>query len=301
MTDKWTATQIPDQRGRVVVITGANTGLGFRTATELAGKGADVVLAVRNVGKGEQAARQIRNAGHSANVRVVGLDLASLVSIRSSARELSDSLPRIDVLINNAGVMWPPKTRTRDGFELQFGTNHLGHFALTGLLLNKLLATEQSRIVTISSVAHRRRKGIDFNDLHCEHSYDETLAYSRSKLANLLFTYELQRRLVAAKTSTIAVAAHPGVSRSELFRTFPFWKHVTMAIVGQPVERGAWPALRAATDSRVRGGQYWGPNHFGEWRGHPTLVESSSQSHDVKLQTQIWKMSEALTSVQFPV
>jgi NAD(P)-dependent dehydrogenase (short-subunit alcohol dehydrogenase family) len=207
MKSKWTADDVPDQRGRLAVVTDANTGLGFETARILAAHGASVVLAVRNVDKGKQAAARIADTVPGAGVTVQQLDLTSLESVRTAADELPAAHPRIDLLINNAGVMYTPKLTTQDGFELQFGTNHLGHFALTGLLLEHLLPVPGSRVVTVSSVGHRLRAKIDFADLRAERSYGRVAAYGRSKLANLMFTYELQRRLAANEALQI-VAAH---------------------------------------------------------------------------------------------
>ncbi len=216
----WTTTDIPDQTGRTAVVTGANTGLGYETAAALAAKGAHVVLAVRNIDKGSDAAARIADANPGASVAVQELDLTSLDSVRTAAEQLRSKHDAIDLLINNAGVMFTPKSTTKDGFELQFGTNHLGHFALTGLLLDRVLAAPGSRVVTVSSVGHRfARNGIRFDDLQWEHDYSRVGAYGQAKLANLMFTYELQRRLQG--TNTIAAAAHPGGSRTELMRNLP--------------------------------------------------------------------------------
>src|SRR5271156_2686132 len=212
---KWTTADIPDQTGRVAVITGSNTGLGYETAAALAAKGAHVVMAVRNLDKGKDAAALIHKRSPGAGVTLQELDLTSLDSVRAAAEQLRSNHDRIDLLINNAGVMWTPKSTTSDGFELQFGTNHLGHFALTGLLLDRLLPVPGSRVVTVSSVGHRIRARVNFEDLQWERSYSRVGAYGQSKLANLMFTYELQRRLSGAGT-TIAVAAHPGLASTEL-------------------------------------------------------------------------------------
>src|SRR5688572_2416717 len=269
---KWTTADIPDQTGRTAVITGANTGLGYETASALAAKGADVVLAVRNLEKGKAAADLITRTNPGVNVAVQELDLTSLDSIRAAADELKSRYDSIDLLINNAGVMTPPRSTTKDGFELQFGTNHLGHFALTNLLLDRVLAAPGSRVVTVSSVGHRfARGGIRFDDLQWERDYSRLGAYGQSKLANLMFTYELQRRLQG--TNTIAVAAHPGGSNTELVRNSPAVLRSIADAVGpllfQSAEMGALPTLRAATDPDVLGGQYYGPDGFAEQRGYP--------------------------------
>ncbi|MEU8165408.1 SDR family NAD(P)-dependent oxidoreductase [Micromonospora sp. NPDC049004] len=295
----WTEQQIPRQDGRVAVVTGANTGLGFETARLLAERGASVVLAVRDTEKGRRAAARING-----DVSVQELDLTSLESVRAAAADLRATHPRIDLLINNAGVMYTPKQTTRDGFEMQFGTNHLGHFALTGLLLDVLLPVPGSRVVTVSSVGHRIRAAIGFDDLQWERSYSRVAAYGQSKLANLMFTYELQRRL-APHGTTVAVAAHPGVSNTELVRNAPAAVRAPITwfapVITQPAAAGALPTLRAATDPSVLGGQYYGPDGLGETRGYPKLVTSSPESYDLTVQQRLWAVSEDLTGVRFPV
>jgi NAD(P)-dependent dehydrogenase (short-subunit alcohol dehydrogenase family) len=247
----WTADDVPDQRGRTAVITGANTGIGLETAKVLAGRGATVVLACRDLDKAERAVDRIGAAMPDARVEVVRLDLASLVSVRQAAEELRAAHPRLDLLVNNAGVMMTPVERTQDGFELQLGINHLGHFVLTGLLLESLLAVPSSRVVTVSS--GHRGGAIDVQDLRSERGYRRTAAYARSKLANLLFTYELQRRLAASGASTTALAVHPGGVTSGLQRHMPLpmlaVSNVLMLAVGQrDAGMGALASLRAATD-----------------------------------------------------
>jgi NAD(P)-dependent dehydrogenase (short-subunit alcohol dehydrogenase family) len=301
MSENWTERDVPDQKGRVAVITGANTGLGFDTAKVLAERGATVVLAVRDVDKGKRAAARL---GANADVTVQELDLGSLDSVRAAAADLHGTLPKIDLLINNAGVMYPPKQTTREGFELQFGTNHLGHFAFTGLLLDLLLPVEGSRVVTVASIAHRIRAAIHFDDLQWEKSYDRVAAYGQAKLANLMFAYELQRRLAPHGTTT-SIAAHPGVARTELMRNSPAIARALFPLVAplftQSSERGALPTLRAATDPAALGGQYYGPAGPGGYRGRPQVVTSTSQSYDVAIQQRLWAVSEELTAVKFPV
>ncbi|UXA09213.1 SDR family NAD(P)-dependent oxidoreductase [Mycobacterium sp. SMC-2] len=300
---KWTAGDIPDQTGRVAVVTGANTGLGYETAAALADHGARVVLAVRNLDKGKDAAARITARGPHADVALQELDLTSLESIRAGAEQLKSDYDRIDLLINNAGVMWTPKSTTKDGFELQFGTNHLGHFALTGLLLDHMLPVAGSRVVTVSSTGHRLFADIHFDDLQWERRYSRVGAYGQSKLANLLFTYELQRRL-APRGTTIAVAAHPGGSRTELARNVPPLLAALPTLLDplfQDAAGGALPTLRAATDPGVLGGQYYGPGGFAELRGNPKLVASNEKSHDAERQRRLWEVSVKLTGVVYPL
>ena len=305
MSARWNATDVPDQSGRVAVVTGGNSGIGYEAAAVLAGKGAHVVIAVRNLDKGKEAARRIEQTHSGADVSLAELDLSALASVRAAADTLRATYPRIDLLINNAGVMYPPKQTTDDGFELQFGTNHLGHFALTGLLLDQLLDVEGSRVVTVASIAHNIAGDIHFDDLQWERSYNRVAAYGQSKLANLMFSYELDRRLLAQGAQTIAVAAHPGISNTELMRHVPGSGlpgfHQLAALVTNSPPVGALATLRAATDTTVRGGQYYGPSGFRELVGHPEVVQSNRTSHDVAVQQRLWAVSEELTGVKFPV
>jgi NAD(P)-dependent dehydrogenase (short-subunit alcohol dehydrogenase family) len=295
----WAEPDVPDQRGRVAVVTGANTGLGFETARVLAEHGASVVLAVRDVAKGRAAAERMEG-----DVTVQELDLTSLESVRTAAAALRTTQPRIDLLVNNAGVMYTPRQTTHDGFEWQFGTNHLGHFALTGLLLDQLLPVPGSRVVTVSSTGHRIQAAIHFDDLNWDRSYSRAGAYGQSKLANLMFTYELQRRL-AVRGTTVAVAAHPGVSNTDLVRNSPAplraLSDLVAPLLTQPAAMGALPTLRAATDPAVLGGQYYGPGGRAEARGYPEVVTSSAQSYDLVIQQRLWAVSEDLTGVKFAV
>ena len=301
MNAKWTSDDVPGQQGRLAVVTGANTGLGFQTAQVLAAHGAAVVLAVRDTEKGKAAAARIAGTAPGADITVQPLDLTSLESIRAAAAELRARHPAIDLLVNNAGVMFPPRQTTRDGFELQLGTNHLGHFALTGLLLQQMLPVPGSRVVTVSSLAHRIRARINFGDLQSERSYRKVAAYSQSKLANLMVTYELQRRLSGAGT-TVAVAAHPGLANTELTRNTPAIAAFFYArVISQNAAMGALPTLRAAPDPGVLGGQYYGPGRFFGARGYPKPAQSSGRSRDTAIQRRLWTVSEELTGVTFPV
>ncbi|MFC9473039.1 SDR family NAD(P)-dependent oxidoreductase [Nocardia sp. NPDC056952] len=304
MARTWTESDIPSQCGRRVVITGANSGLGFETARALAVRGASVVLAVRDVGKGEHAAERIAAIAPAAEVGVVWLDLASLYSVHEAAAELHAKYDRIDLLVNNAGLMYPPRSTTRDGFEMQFGTNHLGHFALTGLVLELLLRAPNPRVVTVSSNAHRFGSEIRFHDLHWEQSYDRIRAYGQSKLANLMFTYELQRRLSSHGSTMLAVAAHPGASDTALIRNSPAMVRrlapFVAPVVAQSAAMGALPTLRAATDPAVLGGQFYGPGGVGQVRGYPRIVSSNRRSQDTQVQHRLWRTSERLTGVSYP-
>ncbi|MFC6952690.1 oxidoreductase [Halorubellus litoreus] len=307
---EWTAEAMPDQSGRTVVVTGANSGLGFENASAFARKGAHVVMACRSLDRASRARREIESAVDDASVTVLELDLGSLDSIRSFASEFEAAFDRLDVLVNNAGVMFPPYSTTEDGFERQFGVNHLGHFALTGLLLDRIVETNgETRVVTVSSGAHRNGD-VDFDDLDRRESYSRFEAYGRSKLANLLFTYELDRRLRAGDLDTIAVAAHPGWSAtglqagdSEMGTSFArrVLGRIGNAIFGQSAAEGALPTLYAATAENVDGGHYFGPDGFMEMRGSPTRVTSNAKSYDHETAHRLWTVSEEMTGVAFDV
>jgi NAD(P)-dependent dehydrogenase (short-subunit alcohol dehydrogenase family) len=303
MSEKWTAAEIPDQSGRVALVTGANSGLGFVTARELARAGARVVMACRNEVKGREAVRAVEVRTPGAAVELELLDLASLESVRAFAERMGESHPEIDLLINNAGVMAPPRTETADGFELQLGTNHLGHFALTGLLLESLEGREDARIVTLSSGAHRGGR-IAFDNLDGRRHYFRWSAYSQSKLANLMFALELDRRLRAAGSSVKSLAAHPGWSATNLQTSGPpRLDAVLMAPVNrfyaQSDEMGALCTLYAATVPGLDGGTYIGPDGLGEMRGHPTRVSPSKTARDEEQARRLWGVSEELTGVRF--
>jgi NAD(P)-dependent dehydrogenase (short-subunit alcohol dehydrogenase family) len=301
----WSAADVPDQNGRVAVVTGANSGLGLETAKVLAARGATVVLACRDPKRAAAAAELVGARGGKAEL--LALDLASLDSVRAAAAELRERFERIDLLVNNAGVMFPAYGKTADGFELQIGTNHLGHFAFTGLVLDRLLPVPGSRVVVVASLAHQfARGGVDFDDLQSERGYNRIGAYGQSKLANLLFAYELQRRLAAAEARTVAVAAHPGYSSTELTRHLPAWMQpanrvLVEPLLAQPAEQGALPSLRAATDADALGGQYYGPSGFQQMRGAPKLVRSTPASYDTAAQQRLWTVSQELTGVAYPV
>ena len=295
---RWSADDIPDQRGRVVIITGSTSGLGEEAARVLAAKGAAVVMAVRNTAKGEDVAAAIRAASPGAEVVVMKLDLASLASVKAFADAFSADHGRLDILINNAGVMMCPYAKTEDGFEIQMGTNHLGHFALTGHLLPLLRATTGSRIVAISSFGHAMGN-IDFTDMSWERRpYNTNRAYGDSKLAALYFTYEFARRFKDDPDAPIAVAAHPGATSTELARHSPGIRFFNR-FIAQDVEIGTLPTLMAATAADVEAGDYFGPDGFMGIRGYPVKVDSNARSHDVALARKLWEASEAMTGVRF--
>ncbi|MGB5193413.1 MAG: SDR family NAD(P)-dependent oxidoreductase [Polyangiales bacterium] len=295
----WGAEQVPDQTGRVAIITGSNSGIGFETARVLAGEGATVIMACRNLDKAKPKAKEIRAAHPGCDVEVMRLDLSNLDSVRQFAEEFRAKHSRLDLLVNNAGIMVPPYGKTAQGFETQFGVNHLGHFALTGLLLDLLLSTPGSRVVTVSSIAHYLGK-IDFSDLNWERGYKAQAAYGQSKLANLLFTYELQRRLAAAGKETLAVAAHPGWTSTNLQEHAPSVKFMNRFFAQEPL-MGALPTLYAATESDVKGGEYYGPSGFLEMNGPPKRVNSNKRSRDEKVAERLWNVSQDLTGVHVPI
>jgi NAD(P)-dependent dehydrogenase (short-subunit alcohol dehydrogenase family) len=302
----WNIADIPDQHGKLVVITGGNSGIGYEAAQALAAKGARVIMAVRDTEKGRQTLERIRRAAPRALVEVAALDLAHLASIRRFAEALLAQHPALPLLINNAGVMALPYRRTADGFELQFGTNHLGHFALTGLLLPAILAASGARVVTVSSGMHTRG-AIDFDNLDGARGYQRWRAYSQSKLANLLFAYELQRRLAAAGADVISVGCHPGYAATNLQTAGPRMAGsaigVAMMSIGnlfaQSAAMGALPTLYAATAPGVNGCDYIGPTGLGGMRGHPNKVRSTARSYDAALARRLWAVSEELTGVGY--
>ena len=301
MAGKWTAADIPDQSGRLAVVTGANSGLGRSTAWELARAGATVIIACRDTAKGEQAAERIRQDVPDADLRVEQLDLADLGSVRSFSEALDAD--HLDLLINNAGVMAPPRRLTKDGFESQIGTNHLGHFALTGLLLAKLLAAPEPRVVTVSSDAHRIGR-INFDDLQGERGYNNWRAYGQSKLANLMFCFELQRRAADAGANLKSMAAHPGYAATNLQFAAPrFHERVVMRftnlLFAQSAEMGALPTLYAATVPDLPGGSFVGPSGFRGQRGYPHLVTAAGKAYDEESWRRLWQISEELTGVQY--
>jgi NAD(P)-dependent dehydrogenase (short-subunit alcohol dehydrogenase family) len=303
MAARWTAADIPDQKGRVVVVTGANSGLGMATARELARAGAQVVMACRNMDKGREAVSRITADVPDALLNLEALDLADLASVRDFAQRFSSEHERLDLLINNAGIMAPPRRMTKDGFESQFGTNHLGHFALTGLLMGRLLAASEPRVVTVSSQAHRTGR-INFSDLQGERRYIRWLAYGQAKLANLMFCFELQRRATEAGAALKSMAAHPGYARTNLqFAAPPVYERVAMAVtnllVAQSADQGALPSLYAATEEDLPGGSFIGPDGPMQGRGHPHVVTAAGKAYDEAAWLRLWEVSEKLTGVHY--
>lgn len=306
----WTADDVPDQSGKTCLVTGANSGLGFASAQLLAARGARVIMACRNVARGQRAVEVLLAQQRSAQVELLLLDLASLASIREAAGRFLAGHDRLDILIDNAGLMAIPSMRTADGFEMQMGTNHLGHFALTGLLLPALLAARGSRVVTVTSLMHRGGR-IDFDDPFFEkRAYAKWAAYSASKLANLLFTFELGRWLERARADTIAVAAHPGYAATALQGKGPALSgarleglvmRVGNAILAQSAAAGAWPSLRAATDPTARAGDVFGPRGVGQARGRAVRVDVSRGARDPEAGRQLWALSERLTGITYEV
>jgi len=303
MSRKWTPNDIPDLSGIVAIVTGASSGMGWEVSRALARKNAAVVLACRDEERGRAASESIRSGISEARVEVMALDLASLASVGRFAEAFLSSHDRLDLLVNNAGVLLVPYGTTEDGFEKHFGINHLGHFALTGLLVDRLLAKSASRIVTVSSRGHGMGR-IDFANLMYEDGkgYSAARAYARSKLANLLFTYELQRRLAGA--GTIAVAAHPGGAATDLGRRMGdrrFYRTILPLLewLSQSAAEGARPILRAATDPDATSGQYYGPSGLLGMRGDPIVVRPHPRSHDRDAARRLWRISEELTGVRY--
>lgn len=294
---------LPSQDGRIIIVTGANTGLGYETALTLAKKGAKVIMACRNLSKANLAKKEIEKEMPTADLEVMEIDLSSLNSVRNFAKEYMSKYDRLDVLINNAGVMMPPYTKTEDGFELQLGANYLGHFLLTGLLLDTILKSQHSRIVTLSSIAHKNGK-INFDDLQSEKKYSASVAYSQSKLACLMFTFELQRRLEKQNIhQTISTASHPGISTTELGRHMPKFLYsvlrYTLApfLTHAPVE-GAKPTILAAI-GEAKGGDYFGPTGFNEFKGEAGKTTSTTLSKDEAIAKRLWEVSEDLVGLKY--
>jgi NAD(P)-dependent dehydrogenase (short-subunit alcohol dehydrogenase family) len=301
--NKWTKNDIPDLSGRIMVVTGGNSGLGFEAVKAFAENGAEVILASRSTEKGENAKKEMGPV--KGKIEVMQLDLMDFASIKSFAENFKKKYQKLDVLLNNAGIMTTPYFLTKDGLEAQNGTNHFGHFALTGQLFELIKNTPNSRIVNVSSMAHKQGK-MDFDNFLFEggRGYSSMKSYGRSKLSNLLFTYELQRKIEAAGINSISVAAHPGVSNTNLARFLEdklIYK-ILMPLMSsfiQSQEMGALPEIRAAVDTNVQGGEYYGPNGFREMKGFPVKVPSNAASHNLEDAKKLWELSEKLTGVRF--
>ncbi len=294
----WTQHHIPDQSGRVAIVTGANSGIGLETARELARNGAHVILACRSQARAEGALAEIRSGLPEARIDFMALDLADLEQVRAFAASVRERFDRLDLLINNAGVMIPPASKTKQGFELQFGVNHIGHFALTGLLLDLLLAADAARIVNVSSTAHRLG-GIDFEDLDFDaRGYSASAAYAQSKLANLLFTSELARKLAAKNADVLVAAAHPGWTQTNLQKHSNLFQFMNPFLGMQPIG-GALPTLRAATGGDVEADDYFGPSRFFEMWGAPKKVGRAKAAKNRENAERLWEVSEHRSGVKF--
>jgi len=299
----WGEQNVPAQRDRIAIVTGANVGLGFEAARVLSDKGAQVILACRNTDKGNEARKRLLARNQHAQLAVEKLDTSDLASVRAFAERIGSRHPRIDLLINNAGIMAVPQQRSVDGFELQFATNHLGHFALAGLLLPHMRDVRGSRIIAVSSIA-ARSGAIDFDDLMGEHSYDPWKAYNQSKLANLMFAQELQRRLGHARAATIAATGHPGASLTNLFSTpgGGLVKKILSPVMRplfQEADQGVLPILFAATAPEAVPGAYYGPGHFKEKKGPVSYAFVPEASKETAVAAQLWRVSEELTGVRY--
>ena len=306
MSSNWSTNDMPSQKGKIALITGANSGIGFEAAKALAEKGAHVILACRNPQKADEAMSTIRNSVANADLEYLPMDLASQSSIKEAVKTFKENHSQLDLLINNAGVMWLPKSQTEDGYEMQFGTNHLGHFTLTGLLLDTLNNTPNARIVTVSSLGHYTGK-IHFDDIQLDKRYGKHKSYAQAKLANLMFAYELNRKLEAAGKSTKSIAVHPGGSSTNL-ATPGFEKGASLftgvaklffPYVTQGADSGALPTLYGATAAEANGGDYIGPSKLFEVIGAPKKVGSSKYSKRKDVAAQLWKLSEELTDIQY--
>jgi len=305
MSENWTVSDIPDQSGKVVIITGANSGIGYESARELTRKGAEVIVASRDPIKADWAISKIRKEIPEAKLKFIEVDLASLKSIRKFTEVFKANYDRLDILLNNAGIMLIPYGKTHDGFENTVGVNHLGHFALTGLLMDRLSSTPGARVVSVASNAHYAGE-MDFDNLLFEngHEYAPMKAYGRSKLANLLFTYELQRRFKSRDYDVIALAAHPGIAATSLanhlfFNLISWLIQPLMKMIFQSSAMGALPSIRAAVDPEAQGGQYYGPAGKGEKSGYPIIVDSNPASKNEKDARTLWQISEELTGIKY--
>lgn len=288
----------PSQKGKVAIITGANSGIGFETAKALAKKGATVVMACRNLQKAEEAKKKVLSIDPNASLKPMKIDTSSLTDVQEFAKHFQNHFDRLDFLINNAGIMMSPYKETEDGFENQLATNYIGHFALTGHLIPLLSNTKNSSVITLSSLSYKWAD-IQFDDLHFQKKYDKKKAYGQSKRACLVFAYELQRRFSEKNMSTKSIAAHPGLSNTNLDRYFNPIIRPLGALFLQKQEKGAYPILFAALDKSLKGGEYVGPDGFQEMRGNPTIVDSDDKTKDRETAKELWKVSEEMTKVSY--
>jgi NAD(P)-dependent dehydrogenase (short-subunit alcohol dehydrogenase family) len=302
----WATTNVPSQKGKIILITGASSGIGYEAAKVLSEKGAKLILPVRNLEKGQQAVKNIQLACPHADIELLQLDISDLDSVRQLAEKVKAKYTRLDLLLNNAGIMWPKEAaRSKQNHDLQFATNHLGHFLLTGLLLPLLKATPNSRVVTQSSVLHKKTQGqnfepqIQFDDLNFSQNFDTKKAYAQSKLANLLFTYELDRRFKQSQLNAIATAAHPGYTATNLQKNAGMMMQLMNVLMAQKVNMGVLPLLRASTQSGLKGGEFFGPTKMNELKGFPELVRSSETSYDMALAKRLWEVSEQLVNHKY--
>ncbi|MGZ5189964.1 MAG: oxidoreductase [Flavisolibacter sp.] len=296
--NKWNINQVPSQFGRVAIVTGANSGLGYETALELAKKDFEVILACRNLQKTEEARSKILHEYPKAQIKIIKMDLSSLLSVRKFADQFQLVYEKLDLLINNAGIMMSPYKVTEDGFENQLATNYIGHFSLTGLLLPLLAGTPGSRVITLTSLSYKWAE-IQFDDFHFKQNYSRRKAYGQSKRACLMFAYELNRRLSAAGYNTLSMAAHPGLSKTNLDQYFPDLIRPLGNLFLQPAKKGALPILYAALEKDIKGGEFIGPDGFQEMRGFPTRVDSDNYSRDKKIAERLWKASEEMTHIHY--
>ena len=296
---KWKFENIPDQTGKIVIVTGANSGIGFEVTKALTRKGAQVIMACRNINNAETAKKKILYEFPDIKIEIIHLDLSDLSSIRQFSNEFLEKYSRLDILCNNAGIMMTPEQKTVNGFELQIGTNYLGHFALTGLLIKMLINTGDSRIISMSSYGHNWGK-IYFDDLNLNNKYDMGKAYAQSKLANLLFAYELQRRLTTLGTNVISNASHPGWTKKTNLPKYVFLLRLLNPFIGMKPEKGALSMIYAATAPEAEGGAFYGPNGRFQVRGYPIKVKSSDKSYNLDDAKKLWELSEKLTGITFP-
>ncbi|KXX66903.1 oxidoreductase [Flammeovirga sp. SJP92] len=303
MMSNWTVDNMPSQKGKTFLVTGANSGLGFGTSVALAKKGAKVIMTARDLSKGTKAMFDLKKEAPTADVELMQLDLADLNQVKAFANAFKEKYQQLDVLINNAGVMMPAKRdETKQGFEIQFGTNHLGHFVLTNELLEILEKTPDSRIVVLSSlVAKMNKADIYWDDLHFEKSYDKMASYAQSKLANMLFAAELDRRLKKQRSAITCIMAHPGYTATNLQQHMGWAGRILNFLMAQKVEMGILPTLRAATDPNAKGGEYYGPAKMGNYRGYPVLNEPNKMVDDNGANQKLWQLSEQLTNTNFVI